>query len=693
MVNMVAMKFSKIFPKKLLVMALLAAIAFSASAQNVEFTRSAFPNDPDGLREASRNLRTGENLFYQGGGRTLESIDYLLKAHAFNPNNGRLNYLIGQALLQTIDYPQAVEYLEKARTLGYPDPEVYFFLAEAYHVNKDFHKAIELYATFRQQLLPQELALRRQIIEKRVAQCQHGISLVASPARVYIDNLGSGINSSYDDYSPKLLPGDEQMFFTSRRPLESKARIDRIDYKYFENILIAEKTGDQWRATGHAGNTLNRRNHSAVAAISHDGLTMIVYNGSKGGDLFISEFTKGKWSKPSRLRNGINSRHQETSAALSADGNTLYFISDRPGGYGGKDIWFTYKDRRGRWLEPMNLGPVVNTEYDEEGLYLTPDGETLYFSSKGHNSMGGYDIFSSTWANGRWNEPVNLGYPINSPANDLFFRPTSDGETAYFSSLRAGGQGGSDLYKVTFMGPEKPVINQMQNEPIASRARPNMGIFLDQTTPPIPPMTLLRGRVLNDETGEPLLANLELYDNEQEELLATFATNPETGAYFISLPGGKNFGISVQAEDFLFHSENINITETDVFTEIINDIRLKRVEVGTTIVLRNIFFDTGSASLRPESYAELGVLYKLLEDNPKIKIEISGHTDNVGSAALNQRLSQDRARAVVDFLTERGTAPDRLTYKGYGFSRPVATNDTPEGRQLNRRTEFEIIEK
>ncbi|MBW6499142.1 MAG: OmpA family protein [Bacteroidales bacterium] len=687
------MKFSKIFPKKLLVMALLAAIAFSASAQNVEFTRSAFPNDPDGLREASRNLRTGENLFYQGGGRTLESIDYLLKAHAFNPNNGRLNYLIGQALLQTIDYPQAVEYLEKARTLGYPDPEVYFFLAEAYHVNKDFHKAIELYATFRQQLLPQELALRRQIIEKRVAQCQHGISLVASPARVYIDNLGSGINSSYDDYSPKLLPGDEQMFFTSRRPLESKARIDRIDYKYFENILIAEKTGDQWRATGHAGNTLNRRNHSAVAAISHDGLTMIVYNGSKGGDLFISEFTKGKWSKPSRLRNGINSRHQETSAALSADGNTLYFISDRPGGYGGKDIWFTYKDRRGRWLEPMNLGPVVNTEYDEEGLYLTPDGETLYFSSKGHNSMGGYDIFSSTWANGRWNEPVNLGYPINSPANDLFFRPTSDGETAYFSSLRAGGQGGSDLYKVTFMGPEKPVINQMQNEPIASRARPNMGIFLDQTTPPIPPMTLLRGRVLNDETGEPLLANLELYDNEQEELLATFATNPETGAYFISLPGGKNFGISVQAEDFLFHSENINITETDVFTEIINDIRLKRVEVGTTIVLRNIFFDTGSASLRPESYAELGVLYKLLEDNPKIKIEISGHTDNVGSAALNQRLSQDRARAVVDFLTERGTAPDRLTYKGYGFSRPVATNDTPEGRQLNRRTEFEIIEK
>jgi outer membrane protein OmpA-like peptidoglycan-associated protein len=420
---------------------------------------------------------------------------------------------------------------------------------------------------------------------------------------------------------------------------------------------------------------------------------MILYYGDKGGELFISEYKKERWSKPSRLPRVINSRHLETSATISADGNTLYFISNRPGGYGGKDIWFTTRDHRGRWQQAINLGPMVNTEYDEEALYLTPDGKTLYFSSRGHNSMGGFDIFSTSFENGQWTEPVNLGYPINGPTNDLFFRLATDGQTAYFSSFRAGGEGGIEIFKATFMGPEKPVINQTQMEPIASRARPNSEIFLDQTAQPIPPMTLLRGKVLNDATGEPLLADIELYDNEKEELLATFATNPETGAYFISLPGGRNFGISVQAKDFLFHSENINVTETNVFTEIINDIRLKRVEVGTTIVLRNIFFDTGSANLRPESYAELGVLYKLLADNPRLKIEVSGHTDNVGSAALNQRLSQDRARAVANFLTERGIAADRLTFKGYGFSRPVATNDTPEGRQLNRRTEFEIIEK
>lgn len=687
------MKITRISQLKSFLAATFLFVSLGLLAQNVEFERAAFPNDPKGLKEAQKNLKTGEKLFFQGGGRTLESIDYLLKAHAFNPDNGKLNFLIGQALLVTVDYPEATGFLEKALALGYPDPEVYFYLGEAYHLNMEFSKAIEHFALFRQNLMPEELALRRQLIERRIAECQNAMVLIAEPVRVFIDNLGDGINSEYDDYSPKLLPGADQMYFTSRRPLANNASLDRIDYKYFENILVAEEIDGRWQMTGHAGNSLNRKNHSAVAAISHNGLTMMVYNGNKGGDLYLSEFNKDRWGKPSRLRNGINSRHQETSAALSTDGRKLYFISDRPGGYGGKDIWYTSKDHRDRWQEPVNLGPTVNSEYDEEGLYLTPDEQTMYFSSMGHNSMGGFDIFSTTFENGHWNTPTNLGYPINTPANDLFFRPNSDGEIAYFSSLRSGGFGGSDIYSATFMGTEKPLINQMKTEPIASQARPDFTVFLDQSAASIPPMTLLRGRVLDNESGEPLLANIELYDNEEEELLATFATNPETGAYFISLPGGKNFGISVQAQDYLFHSENINIKETNVFTEIINDIRLKRVEVGITIVLRNIFFDTGSSNLRPESYAELGVLYKLLTDNPKLKIEISGHTDNVGSANMNQQLSEDRARAVVNFLTDRGIEAGRLTYKGYGFTRPVATNDTPEGRQLNRRTEFEIIEK
>lgn len=676
-----------------IIVTLLLTVPFVALSQNINFNRNAFPNDRAGLREATKNLKTGQKLFLQGGARTAEALPYFLKANEFNPNNALLNYLIGQALLQTTDYADAIPYLEKAKALDLNDPDLLFVLGEAHQLTMNFQKAIENYQRFRQQLNPQELAERRELIDKRIAECQHGILMVANPQRVFVDRLPSTINSPFDDYSPVLMPGENRMFITSRRPVDKKPRIDRNDFKYHENILIFEKLNSSWEFVGLADKNLNRKNHSSVVAVSPDGNTMILYYGDKGGELFISELKNDRWSKPSRLPRTINSRHLETSATISADGNTLYFISNRPGGYGGKDIWFSTRDRRGRWQAAINLGPVVNTEYDEEALFLTPDGKTLYFSSKGHNSMGGFDIFKTSLENGQWTEPVNLGYPINGPTNDLFFRPIADGQTAYFSSFRSGGDGGIDIFMATFMGPEKPPVNKMQMEPIASRARPNSEKFLDQTAQPIPPMTLLRGKVFDDGTGEPLLAQIELFDNEKEELLATFATNPETGAYFISLPGGRNFGISVKAEDFLFHSENINVTETNVFTEIINDIRLKRVEVGTTIVLRNIFFDTGSANLRPESYAELGVLYKLLADNPRLKIEVSGHTDNVGSASLNQRLSQDRARSVVNFLTERGIAADRLTYKGYGFSRPVATNDTAEGRQLNRRTEFEIIEK
>lgn len=673
----------------LMIFLTLSPIAF---AQNVEFSRSAFPNQSAGFRQATRNLKTGEKLFLQGGGRNIESLTYLLKAHEFNPNNARLNYLIGQALLSTVQYPQAIEHLLRAHNLGLTDNELYFFLAGAYHLNKDFNKAIEYYALYRQQLGPQELSQRRSLIDRKMAQCKSGLLLLARPERVFIDNIGSNLNSAFDDYNPRIFPSGAQMFFTSRRPLQEKARTDRTDFKYFENILIAELAEGGWQLSGHAGPTLNRHNHSSVAGMAPDGYTLIIYNGSKGGDLFISDFSKGKWTKPIRFRNGINSRHKETNAALKAGRDSLYFISDRPGGYGGKDIWFTNKDHRGGWREPINLGHALNTELDEEALYLSPDGKTLYFSSQGHNSMGGGDIFRSTFEAGRWTEPHNLGYPINSPSDDLFYMPHPDGRSAYFSTFRAGGNGASDIYRVTFMGPEKPVINQMHSEPIVSRARPDMLRFIDPSTQLPSSLVILRGKVFDNTTGQPLKANIEIFDKKKDELLAAFSTSAETGAYLITMPSGKSLQIAVQAEGYMFLTENISIDTTNTATEIVNDFRLRPLEVGTTIVLRNIFFDTGSANLRPESYAELGVLYKLLIENPRLKIEISGHTDNVGSAALNQRLSHDRARAVVTFLAGRGISADRLSYKGYGFSKPVATNNTPEGRQLNRRTEFEIMD-
>ena len=667
----------------------------TANAQNKEFTKAFFPDDSKGLREARRNIRDGDRLFEQGGGNIIIALEYYLRAHNFNPDNALLNMRIGECYLNTPRVDKSVEFLERAVELNVATLRVYYLLGQAYQQNYRFDEAIEQFTFYRQSLTPQEVLQQRGSIDRRIAECNHAKHLINEPLRVFIDNMGSAVNSEYDDYSPVLSPDGKTMYFTSRRPWGRNPRVDRNDHKYFENIFVTRKLGDQWTAAEPIEGKVNSRTHEATAGIYPDGKTMYVYRGNKGGDIFESFFEKGKWGKPRKLPRALRSRGtQETSIVFTSDGNRLYFISDRPGGFGGKDIWTSSRNERGRWSEPVNLGSTVNTEYDEESLYLAPDDVTLYFSSQGHNSMGGFDIFRTVFRNGRWTRPENLGYPVNSPADDLFFIMGPDEKTAWFSTMRLDNYGGSDIYQITFLGPEKPLFMPVVSDLIAATVRPPqinmMGSEMEIVTVP---MTILRGRIIDDKTEEPVNAVIELYDNETEALLAEFSSGAETGEYIISLPGGKNYAIAVQADDYLFHSENMNISESEVNREIINDIRLKRVEVGQSIVLNNIFFDTGAAELRPESYAELGILYKLMFDNPSLKIEISGHTDNVGSAGLNQRLSERRARAVVDFLIERGIGRERLTYKGYGFERPIASNETAEGRQMNRRTEFEIIEK
>lgn len=667
----------------------------SAFAQNKEFTKAFFPDDSKALRDARRNVRDGDRMFMLGGGNIPMALEFYLKAYDFNPDNARLNMRIGESYLKTPGVDKSVEYLERAVELNVPTLEIYYLLGLAYQKNYRFDDAIEQFTFYRQSLTPQEAIQQRANIDRRIAECNHAKHLINEPLRIFLDNMGSTVNSEFDDYSPVFSPDGKIMYFTSRRPLGRNPRTDRNDHKYFENIFVSRKVGDQWSSAEPIVGKINSRTHEATAGILPDGKTLFIYRGDKGGDLFESHFEKEKWGKPRKLPRALRSRGtQETSIVFTSDGNRVYFVSDRPDGFGGRDIWTSGRNEKGRWSEPVNLGSTVNTEYDEESLYLAPDDASLYFSSQGHNSMGGFDVFKTVFRNGRWTRPENLGYPVNSPADDLFFVMGPDEKTAWFSTMRLDNYGGSDIYQITFLGPEKPLVMPVANDLIASAIRPP-GINMMESEMEIitVPMTILRGRVLDDKTEEPVDAVIELYDNETEALLAEFNSGIETGEYVISLPGGKNYAIAVQAEDYLFHSENMNISEAEVNREIINDIRLKKVEVGETIVLRNIFFDTGAAELRPESYAELGILYKLMVDNPSLKIEISGHTDNVGSANLNQRLSERRARSVVDFLIERGIDNERLTYKGYGFEKPIASNETAAGRQMNRRTEFEIIEK
>lgn len=664
-------------------------------SQNKEFTRSNFPDDSRGLRQAKKNLEEADELYQQGWGNYEKALEYYLKAHAFNPQNAMLNMRIGECYLYTPYKERAVSFLEKAISLNVETVDVYYLLGVAYQQNYEFDKAIEQFNFYRQSLTPQEAIQERSRIERRLAECQNAKTMINDPVRVFIDNLGDKINTEFDDYSPVLSPDGGTIYFTSRRPLGKNPKQDRVDHKYFENVFYSRNIDNQWVNAQPIPGKVNTKTHEATAGISPDGRTLFVYRGDKGGDLFESRIKQDKWGKPRKLPRGLTSKgSQETSIVFSSDGRRVYFISDRSEGFGGKDIWTASRDDRGRWSEPINMGGGINTPYDEESVFLANDNVTLYFSSQGHNSMGGFDIFKTELRNGRWLQPVNIGYPINTPDDDLFFVLAPQGDLAYYSSMKTDGLGGSDIYAVTFLGPEKQPEFPVKQHLIASVARPLEHNLMEQEVEVVSiPMTILKGRILDDKENTPLAATLELYDNETEELLAQFSSNSETGEYVISLPGGKNYGIAVKADDYLFHSENINISEAIVSREIINDIRLKKVEVGESIVLNNIFFDTGAATLRPESYMELGVLYRLMTENPSLKIEISGHTDNVGSAAINKRLSEQRANAVVEFLISKGIDASRLSYKGYGFEKPLATNETAEGRQLNRRTEFEIVEK
>ncbi|MDI3479647.1 MAG: hypothetical protein PWQ14_793, partial [Rikenellaceae bacterium] len=568
--------------------------------------------------------------------------------------------------------------------------ELSYYLGRAYHLNHQFDKAIEYYNEFKRRLSPKEFADRGKELDKYIEECENGKELITKKTKVFIDNLGSNINTIYPEYTPVISADEEILFFTSRRPSTTGGKRDPVDNKYYEDIFMATKSDGNWKLS-QPGKPLNSKFHDASIGLSPDGQTLYIYKGDNGGDIYECVLKGDKWVKPSPLPKVINTKAHESSASLGPDGRTLYFISDRPDGVGGRDIWVAYKNSKGKWSEVKNIREL-NTPYDEEAVFIHPDGRTLYFSSQGHNSMGGYDIFKSTYKDGYWSKPENLGVPINTADDDLYFVLSSSGQRAYFSSSRKGTIGDQDIFMITFII-DKPMNPSTEDNLIAYKTKPVQEIKIESAIAiETPSLTLLKGFIYDEETKKPLEAQIVLTDNEKNEELAVFSSNAQTGKYLVSLPSGKNYGIAVKKEGYLFHSENFIIPENALYQEIQKDIYLKPIKIGQSIVLRNIFFDFDKATIRPESKTELENLIKLMNDNPNIKIEISGHTDNVGSASYNQKLSESRAKAVVDYLIEHGIERSRLSYMGYGFEKPIASNDTEEGRQLNRRVEFKIIE-
>jgi outer membrane protein OmpA-like peptidoglycan-associated protein/YHS domain-containing protein len=396
------------------------------------------------------------------------------------------------------------------------------------------------------------------------------------------------------------------------------------------------------------------------------------------------------------LPKAINTKYHESSASFSYDGKTIYFDSNRKDdNFGEHDIFRYTRDEEGNLTKAENLGPVINTKYDERSPFIHPDGRTLYFSSKGHNSMGGFDIFRSVYNDSTgWSEPENLGFPINTPDDDIFFVLSANGRHGYYSSAKEGGFGEQDIYRITFLGAEKPVVLSNEDNLLAALANPLRDTKMEN---PVPinnvNLTLLKGTIIDGATNKPAEATIEVTDNEKNKLVSTSKSNSSSGRYVILLPSGKNYGLAIRNAECVFHSENYDVPQASGYQEFDNDITLPKYDIGSKIILRNIFFGSNKATVTPESYPELSRLVLLLKKCTDMRIEISGHTDSIGTLKENLALSEERAKNVVEYLIEQGIGASRLEYKGVAFSEPVASNATEDGRKKNRRVEFKILSK
>lgn len=680
-----------------LIAASLILVSFPLSAQvEVEIDKNRIYAGKDGFREAWRNVKKGDD-FYEMGSQTgyQAAINFYLKVLEYNSNVPEINYKLGACYLYSQEKSKALDYLQKAYEKNQKIAgDILLLLGEAHQIHYNFDEAIDHLKRYQATLSPSALKQKADFIEKHIQECERGKKMVNDPVRVVIENMGKPINTKYPEYSPLISADGSKMIFTSRRPNTTGEEIDPYDLKYYEDVYITHKKEGEWTAPKNLGEPINTDKHDATVGISYNGQHLFVFKDKRNGDIYESVLQGENWSKPRRLPRKINSRYHESSGCYSFDGKSFFFISDNPEtSYGGKDIYVSHKDNDGSWTDPKNVGAAVNTPYNEEGVFLVPDGRTMYFSSEGHTTMGGYDVFRTIKnEKGEWSTPENLGYPVNTPDDDVFFVITASGKKGYISSVREEGLGNSDIYKITFLGEEKPQFQSTETHLLASIAQPTGEVSIESSVEvKTIRLTLVKGKITDAKTEEPLRAQVIITDNEKNETVFESFSNKSTGEYMVSLPSGHNYGITVKAEGYLFHSENFDIAGDATYNEVNKNIELMDIAVGSKIVLNNIFFDSGESSLRDESIPELERAIDFMQTYPDVRIEISGHTDNVGSYQLNERLSKARAKAVTQYLTDNGIDPGRLEAKGYSSSEPIASNKTSEGRQKNRRVEFKVI--
>jgi outer membrane protein OmpA-like peptidoglycan-associated protein/tetratricopeptide (TPR) repeat protein len=689
--------------KRIIIYLIIALFSFSnytvqAQSRALKVKRKEFKKQENGFKDAWDAVKDGNYMFHEGRASYRDARERYLIAYKYNPDNAELNYNIGKCFLFSDNRFEAIKYFETAFNLKADVSfDIHLMLGRAYHQTLQFEKAILEYNYFISNASSREKSTYQSQVNLAIQQCENGKLLVADPKRVVIKNPGEAINSVYDDYGPVIPADGSKMYFTSRRSVSNKSKISLFDKEYFEDAYVSQLQDEEWtKAIRLDGKISPKRNSSniGVVGISPDMQKLYLYKGNENkGDLYISNYKDHTWSKPKPFSK-INTNYRDVSVCLSSNESTLYFVSsNKKKSYGGTDIFYCTKKANGKWDKPKNLGWVVNTFFDELGVSLSANDSVLYFSSKGHNSMGGYDVFKTTLSSvGLWSQPVNLGYPINTPNDDIFYHEMSDGKTAYYASNREKGIGGMDIFKIIYLGAEKPIKPADVNDRIAGLKEPIDIFFTPSEGIKVDTSLILRGFINDSQNKNPIIAKIELVDPQISQIAAT-AISDSTGNYTMKIQAAKSYGVEIVAKGYLLYLDVVDLSQRTYGDVIVKNFLLDKVEVGAKVILKNIYFNTGKATLKKESYIGLDNIIQLLQSNETLRIEVSGHTDNTGSTAANTKLSTARAKAVVDYLVKKGIAKNRLTYKGYASSQPVAPNKTAKGRAQNRRVEFKVLSK
>ncbi|WP_299821485.1 OmpA family protein [uncultured Pontibacter sp.] len=536
----------------------------------------------------------------------------------------------------------------------------YFDLADLYFEQGNYEAAKQNFESFLKSK-PKSAKLVAWAREQ-VKTADYAIEAMKNPVPFEAEQMSGAVNKFGLQYFPYTTADQRYFIYTARASTKPD---------HDENIYISERSNGEWQTPVSISSNINTNANEGAATISGDGKTLVFTSCSRPDgigdcDLYISFRTGNEWSKPKNMGTAVNSKAWDSQPSLSADGRTLYFTSTRGGGIGKEDIWVTYQSEDGTWIKPVNLGNTINTQGRDMAPSVHMSGSTLYFVSDGHLGMGGLDVFKTSLSpQKKWSEPQNLGYPLNTHADEGSLFITPDNQVGYYSRQVTTDAGAPTVQLFRFKVPA--AWKSLENS------------------------TYAQGRVFDATTKKPLAAQVQLYDVKQDSLLQQVGSDKVSGEYTVVLTEGRQYALYVAAPNYLMNSVSFDYTSSKSLTPVALDVYLEPIKAGAAMVLNNLFFDTGKYALEKKSETELSKLIKFMQLNSTMKIEIEGHTDDVGADKDNQVLSEKRAKSVVDYITSNGIGKERIRYKGYGETKPVKPNTSEENRQRNRRIEMRVL--